>query len=85
MVLSDAMMGYLHFIAHLPRHSPAHPSKRCALSTPPLSVINQWQLAPERAHLAMFVVGLAPQHPQYAVMHESSPALPAATPNRGPN
>ncbi len=76
-VLSDAMMGYLHFIANIPVKGTRwlYSSKPYALSTPPLSVINQWQLALDKGQLPTFVVGLAPQHPQYAAMHESLLAL----------
>lgn len=76
-VLSDAMMGYLHFIANIPVKGTRwlYSSKPYALSTPPLSVINQWQLALDKGQLPTFVAGLAPQHPQYAAMHESLLAL----------
>ncbi|MCV5198341.1 L,D-transpeptidase, partial [Escherichia coli] len=46
-------------------------SKPYALSTPPLSVINRWQVALDNGQLPTFVAGLAPQHPQYSAMHES--------------
>ena len=76
-VLSDAMMGYLHFIANIPVKGTRwlYSSKPYALATPPLSVINQWQLALDKGQLPTFVAGLAPQHPQYAAMHESLLAL----------
>ncbi len=38
-------------------------------------MINQWQLALDKGQLPTFVAGLAPQHPQYAAMHESLLAL----------
>jgi murein L,D-transpeptidase YcbB/YkuD len=45
-VLSDAMMGYLHFVAGIPVKGSRwlYSSKPYTLETPPLSVINQWQL-----------------------------------------
>ncbi|MBX0102562.1 L,D-transpeptidase, partial [Salmonella enterica subsp. enterica serovar Typhi] len=48
-VLSDAMMGYLHFIANIPVKGQRwlYSNKPYALATPPVSVINQWQIALE--------------------------------------
>lgn len=72
-VLSDAMMGYLHFIANIPVKGNRwlYSGKPYALRTPPISVINQWQVALDNGQLTSFVASLAPQHPQYAAMHES--------------
>ncbi|MFP2397839.1 L,D-transpeptidase [Citrobacter braakii] len=72
-VLSDAMMGYLHFIANIPAKGNRwlYSDKPYALTTPPISVINQWQVALDNGQLTSFVASLAPQHPQYAAMHES--------------
>jgi murein L,D-transpeptidase YcbB/YkuD len=46
-VLSDAMMGYLHFISGIPTQGNRwlYSSTPYKMATPPLSVINQWQLA----------------------------------------
>ncbi len=72
-VLSDAMMGYLHFIANIPVKGQRwlYSNKPYALATPPVSVINQWQIALEEGQLPMFVASTAPQHPQYAPMHDA--------------
>ena len=72
-VLSDAMMGYLHFISGIPTHGNRwlYGTKPYAMSTPPLSVINQWQVALDNGSLPQFIAGLAPQHPQYAAMHQA--------------
>ncbi|VEA04395.1 L,D-transpeptidase YcbB [Salmonella enterica subsp. salamae] len=72
-VLSDAMMGYLHFIANIPVKGNRwlYSNKPYALATPPVSVINQWQIALEEGQLPTFVASLAPQHPQYAAMHDA--------------
>ncbi|HEM7931919.1 MULTISPECIES: L,D-transpeptidase [unclassified Citrobacter] len=72
-VLSDAMMGYLHFIANIPVKGNRwlYSDKPYALTTPPISVINQWQVALDNGQLTSFVASLAPQHPQYAAMHDS--------------
>lgn len=73
LVLSDAMMGYLHFIANIPVKGNRwlYSSKPYTLTTPPLSVINQWQTALDNGQLPAFIGELAPQHPQYASMRES--------------
>ena len=72
-VLSDAIMGYLHFIANIPVKGTRwlYSDKPYALATPPLSVINQWQVALDNGQLTTFVAILAPQHPQYAALHDS--------------
>lgn len=72
-VLSDAMMGYLHFIANIPVKGNRwlYSNKPYALATPPVSVINQWQIALDEGQLPTFVASLAPQHPQYATMHDA--------------
>ncbi|MDU4355908.1 L,D-transpeptidase [Phytobacter diazotrophicus] len=73
LVLSDAMMGYLHFVAGIPVKGNRwlYSSKPYTLETPPLSVINQWQLALDKGNLPQFIETLAPHHPQYAAMHQS--------------
>ncbi len=53
-VLSDAMMGYLISVcANIPVKGTRwlYSSKPYALATPPLSVINQWQLALDKGQL----------------------------------
>ena len=72
-VLSDAMMGYLHFIANIPVKGNRwlYSDKPYTLTTPPISVINQWQVALDNGQLTSFIANLSPQHPQYAAMHES--------------
>ena len=72
-VLSDAMMGYLHCISGIPTQCNRwlYGTKPYAMSTPPLSVINQWQVALDNGSLPQFIAGLAPQHPQYAAMHQA--------------
>lgn len=72
-VLSDAMMGYLHFAAGLPTQGTRwlYSETPYKLAMPPLSVINQWQVALDNGSVSAFVTSLAPAHPQYAVMHAS--------------
>lgn len=78
-VLSDAMMGYLHFISGIPTCGTRwlYSSTPYKMATPPLSVINQWQLALDNGSLPAFIAGLAPRHPQYEAMHQSLLALVA--------
>jgi hypothetical protein len=73
------MMGYLHFVAGIPVKGNRwlYSSKPYKLATPPLSVINQWQLALDNGNLPQFIATLAPHHPQYAAMHQSLLALVA--------
>lgn len=72
-VLSDAMMGYLQFVSGIPIDGNRwlYSSTPYKLKTPPLSVINQWQVAVDQGSLVNFIDSLAPQHPQYAQLHES--------------
>ncbi len=76
-VLSDALMGYLHFISGIPVQGNRwlYSAKPYALATPPLSVMNQWQLSLDNGSLPQFIAELAPQHPQYATMHQALLAL----------
>ncbi|HHG8772249.1 TPA: L,D-transpeptidase [Raoultella planticola] len=78
-VLSDAMMGYLHFISGIPVQGNRwlYSSRPYTMSTPPLSVINQWQLALDDGSLPQFIAGLAPHHTQYAAMHQALLSLVA--------
>lgn len=81
LVLSDAMMGYLHFVSaiQVKGNRWLYSSKPYKLETPPLSVINQWQLALDKGDVTGFISRLAPHHPQYAAMHQSLLTLVADT------
>ncbi|WP_342321274.1 L,D-transpeptidase [Kosakonia sp. BYX6] len=72
-VLSDAMMGYLHFVAGIQAKGQRwlYSDKPYTLATPAISVINQWQLALDNGSLPSFIDSLAPHHPQYTAMHQS--------------
>lgn len=72
-VLSDAMLGYLHYISTLPvkGNDWLYSDKPYAMATPPLSVINQWQSSLDQGLLPQFISELAPQHPQYPAMHQA--------------
>lgn len=80
-VLSDAMMGYLQFVAGIPVNGTRwlYSEKPYKLATPALSVINQWQVALDKGTLPRFIASLAPAHPQYATMHQSLLQLVADT------
>ncbi|XTZ37035.1 L,D-transpeptidase [Salmonella enterica] len=72
-VLSDAMLGYLHFVAGIQTKGQRwlYSDKPYKLATPALSVINQWQQALDNGSLPVFINRLSPHHPQYAAMHQS--------------
>ncbi len=72
-VLSDAMLGYLDYISGLPTNGSRwlYSEKPYQMQLPPLSVINQWQLALDNNSLPAYVAILAPQNAQYAQMHQS--------------
>ena len=73
MVLSDAMMGYLQFVAGIPVNGNRwlYSQKPYKLATPALSVINQWQLALDNGDLPRFIAsGTGPS----AVCHHASVA-----------
>lgn len=80
-VLSDAMMGYLQFVAGIPVNGTRwlYSEKPYKLATPALSVINQWQLALDQGTLPRFIASLAPAHPQYATLHQSLLSLVSDT------
>ncbi|CAM7729732.1 L,D-transpeptidase [Lelliottia nimipressuralis] len=80
-ILSDAMMGYLQFVAGIPVNGNRwlYSEKPYKLATPALSVINQWQVSLDKGTLVRFIASLAPAHPQYATMHQSLLQLVADT------
>lgn len=80
-VLSDAMLGYLHYVAAIQSKGQRwlYSDKPYKLATPAISVINQWQVALDKGELPVFIRSLAPAHPQYSAMHESLLALVADT------
>lgn len=76
-VLSDAMMGYLQFVSTVPAKGETwlYSNVPYKLEVPTLSVINQWQRAVQQGGSAVFVNSLAPQHPQYVLMHQALKTL----------
>ncbi|HEJ9095082.1 L,D-transpeptidase [Serratia odorifera] len=72
-VLSDAMLGYLQFVSSIGANGNnwLYSNIPYKLATPPGTVINQWQLAVRQGKAQAYVESLAPQHPQYAKMHQA--------------
>ncbi|KGT94195.1 peptidase [Erwinia typographi] len=76
-VLSDAMMGYLQFVSTVPAKGETwlYSNVPYKLAVPTMSAINQWQSAVQRGGTGVFVASLAPQHPQYVLMHQALKTL----------
>lgn len=76
-VLSDAMIGYLQFVSSVPVRGETwlYSNVPYKMETPPAAMISQWQRAVEQRTSTAFVHSLAPQHPQYALMHQALKAL----------
>ncbi len=72
-VLSDAMFGYLQYVAGVPKNGNVwlYSSKPYKLAPPPAKAVAKWQDALRNGAFGEFIDSLAPQHPQYAVMHKS--------------
>ncbi|AVJ17068.1 L,D-transpeptidase [Serratia sp. JUb9] len=72
-VLSDAMLGYLQFVSSISANGNQwlYSNIPYKLATPPATVINQWQLAVRQSKTLPYIESLAPQHPQYAKMHQA--------------
>jgi murein L,D-transpeptidase YcbB/YkuD len=75
-VLSDAMMGYLQFVAGIPVNGNRwlYSDKPYKLATPALSVINQWQLALDNGELPLYC---QPRTGASTICH-SAPVAPRA-------
>lgn len=76
-VLSDAMLGYLQFTSSVPSKGETwlYSNVPYKMEAPSVAVINQWQNAVAQNNLHGFVLSLAPQHPQYARMHQALKTL----------
>lgn len=72
-VLSDAMLGYLQFTSSVEAKGDTwlYSNVPYKMTTPPLTVINQWQLAVRQGTTAQYLSTLTPQHPYYAKMHDA--------------
>lgn len=80
-VLSNAMMGYLHLISDTPTQGTRwlYSLTPYKMATPSLSVINQWQLVPDNGSLPVLIAGLVLHHLQYEAMYQSLSALAAGS------
>lgn len=67
------MLGYLQFVSAIGANGNnwLYSNIPYKLGLPPTAVINQWQLAVRQARTLSYVNSLAPQHPQYAKMHQA--------------
>lgn len=76
-VLSDAMLGYLQFTSGVEVNGSnwLYSNTPYKMTAPPLTVINQWQLAVRHGTTAHYVTTLEPQHPQYKKMHAALKTL----------
>lgn len=76
-VLSDAMLGYLQFVANVPAQGETwlYSNAPYRLAMPSLRAINQWLNAVNGGASRAFMVSLEPQHPQYAPMHSALKTL----------
>lgn len=76
-VLSDAMLGYLQFVSGVEANGDnwLYSGKPYKMTTPPLTVINQWQLALRKGTTAGYMKTLMPQHPLYSKMHSALKAM----------
>ncbi|MGG8471821.1 L,D-transpeptidase [Rahnella sp. PAMC25617] len=72
-VLSDAMLGYLQFTSSVEANGDKwlYGTTPYKMTTPSLTVINQWQLAVRQGDTAHYMSTLTPQHPYYAKMHDA--------------
>ncbi|MCG8709051.1 L,D-transpeptidase [Brenneria sp. 4F2] len=72
-VLSDAMLGYLQFVSGVESNGNnwLYGSTAYRLQSPSASVVSQWQHALNAGDSAAYIASLAPQHSQYAKMHQA--------------
>ncbi|MBP2848665.1 L,D-transpeptidase [Dickeya oryzae] len=70
-VLSDAMLGYMQFVAGVERNGNnwLYGSVPYKLALPSTTMIEQWQQAMVSGNGTAFIASLAPHHSQYAKMH----------------
>ncbi|WPD75631.1 L,D-transpeptidase [Dickeya fangzhongdai] len=72
-VLSDAMLGYMQFVAGVEKNGNSwlYSSVPYKLAMPSAEMIEQWQRAVASGNGLAFVASLAPRHSQYAKMHDA--------------
>ncbi|AUC41141.1 L,D-transpeptidase YcbB [Dickeya solani RNS 08.23.3.1.A] len=72
-VLSDAMLGYMQFVAGVERNGNSwlYSSVPYKLAMPAAAMTEQWQQAVATGNGLAFIASLAPRHSQYAKMHDA--------------
>lgn len=72
-ILSDAMLGYLHFVSDVGRNGNnwLYSSVPYRLQSPAPDAVSQWQQSVASGSSAAYVDSLAPRHSQYAKMHDA--------------
>lgn len=72
-ILSDAMLGYLHFISGVGANGNVwlYSNAPYKMVAPPASALQRWQLALSDGTTASYLTSLAPQHPQYDKMQQA--------------
>ncbi|CRY56706.1 L%2CD-transpeptidase YcbB [Yersinia intermedia] len=72
-ILSDAMLGYLHYISGVGANGSVwlYSNVPYKMAVPPAPVLNRWQQTVQEGSTAAYLASLAPQHPQYNKMHQA--------------
>ncbi|QOL15040.1 L,D-transpeptidase [Dickeya dianthicola] len=72
-VLSDAMLGYMQFVAGVEKNGNSwlYSSVPYKLAAPSAEMMEQWQRAVASGNGPAFIASLAPRHSQYAKMHDA--------------
>ncbi|CNH21266.1 L%2CD-transpeptidase YcbB [Yersinia pekkanenii] len=72
-ILSDAMLGYLHFISGVGANGNVwlYSNVPYKMAMPPATILNRWQQAVHEGTTASYLASLAPQHPQYDKMQQA--------------
>ncbi|ELV7526778.1 L,D-transpeptidase [Edwardsiella ictaluri] len=80
-LLSDAMMGYLQYVAGVTANGDAwlYGNKSYTLAAPPVGLVDNWQRALRQGKLTVFIRSLAPSNPQYLAMRSALERLLADT------
>nr|WP_235950005.1 L,D-transpeptidase [Candidatus Regiella insecticola] len=71
-VLSDAMFGYLHFVANVAAQGETwlYDDSPYKMGIPPTVFLNRWKQTVQQGNIAEYMASLAPQHPQYKNMRQ---------------
>jgi murein L,D-transpeptidase YcbB/YkuD len=76
-ILSDAMLGYLQFVAGVEQNGEKwlYTDSAYRLSSPPAMMVQHWLHSVDEGDSEAFIAALAPQHPQYPKMHLALKAM----------